>query len=235
MPPDDHPEGGRDRHVRDVTALNFQHPSSTVFVKFPPSTTVSPITPSSSPTGIDCHSLAASTNRLNNSVPVSNLSFKAHPVYAARPRPSPLLTPCSSSDSLSLASGPNTRHNTPAILQTIFPDGIQNVEAIHDISTQLPSGLKGAIVDRESGVRSLYILGLSSSVTMDRQVRDVVVRVLDLADEEIEADQVIFALEKDHEQCRELLQGLLYVGGAVVKNAQHQTVNNHFVLVGIEI
>ncbi|KNZ56607.1 hypothetical protein VP01_2366g3 [Puccinia sorghi] len=235
MPPDIHSEGGRDRHVRDVTALNFQHPSSTVFVKFPSSTTVSPITPSSSPTGIDCHSLAASPHKSNNSVPVSNLAFKAHPVYPARPRPSPLLTPCSSSDSLSLVSGPNTRHNTPAILRTIFPDGIQDVEATHDISTQLPSGLKGAIVDRQSGVRSLYILGFSSSVTMDRQVRDIVVRVLDFADEEIEADQVIFALEKDHEQCRELLQGLLYVGGAVVKNAHHETVNNHLVLVGIEI
>ncbi|KAI9610734.1 hypothetical protein KEM48_004763 [Puccinia striiformis f. sp. tritici PST-130] len=240
MPPDDYSDGGRDRHVRDVTAPNFQNPSAAVFVKFPTTTTVLPITPSSSPTGIDCHSLAAATtqnNRLNNSTPLAPLTFKAggHQVYSGRPNPSPLLTPCSSSDSLSLTSGLNTRLSTPAILTKIFPDGIHDVEAIHDISTQLPNGLKGAIVDRPSGVRSLYILGLNSSVTMDSQVRDVVVRVLDLADEEIEADQVIFALEKDNDQFRELLQGLLYVGGAVVKNAQHQTANNNLVLVGIEV
>ncbi|KAI9606081.1 hypothetical protein H4Q26_004455 [Puccinia striiformis f. sp. tritici PST-130] len=223
MPPDDYSDGGRDRHVRDVTAPNFQNPSAAVFVKFPTTTTVLPITPSSSPTGIDCHSLAAATtqnNRLNNSTPLAPLTFKAggHQVYSGRPNPSPLLTPCSSSDSLSLTSGLNTRLSTPAILTKIFPDGIHDVEAIHDISTQLPNGLKGL-----------------SLTVLPGQVRDVVVRVLDLADEAIEADQVIFALEKDNDQFRELLQGLLYVGGAVVKNAQHQTANNNLVLVGIEV
>ncbi|KAA1089475.1 hypothetical protein PGT21_019338 [Puccinia graminis f. sp. tritici] len=251
MPPDDYSEGGRDRHVRDVTAPNFPNPSSgPVFVKFPSSTTVSPITPSSSPTGIDCHSLAptppSTQNRLNNNnnnntnkMMMASLDFKTHrpSAHNPRPNPTPLLTPCSSSDSLSLSSNGfnNTRHSTPAILTKIFPNGIPDVEAVHDISTQLPNALKGAIVDRDSGIRSLYILGLTSSVTIDRQVRDIVVRVLDLADEEIEADQVFFALEKDHPMFRELLQGLLYVGGNVVKNAQHQPVNKHLVLVGIEI
>ncbi|WAQ90271.1 hypothetical protein PtA15_12A259 [Puccinia triticina] len=239
MPPDDYSKGGRDRHVRDVTAPNFSNPSSSpVFVKFPTATTVSPITPSSSPTGIDRHSLAVSAqnNRYTNPPALSSLDFKApHPVYSGRPNPTPLLTPCSSFDSLSLNSALSTRHSTPAILTTIFPEGIPDVQAIHDISTQLPNALKGAIVDRPSGVRSLYIQGLPSSVSFDHPVRDIVVRVLDLADEEVEADQVLFALEKDHESFRELLQGLLYVGGVVVKNTQHQPVNSRFILVGIEV
>ncbi|PLW17695.1 hypothetical protein PCANC_10867 [Puccinia coronata f. sp. avenae] len=248
MPPDGHSEGGRDRHVRDVTAPHFPLTSSAVFVKFPAPCAVSPITPSSSPSGHDGHphplsaAAAASQNRLvhpNQSAPLMAVynNKKHSAVYSSsgRPNPSPLLTPCSSSDSLSLASAPSSRHNTPAILATIFPHGMQDVEAIHDISTQLPNALKGAIVDRHSGVRSLYILGLTSAVSTDCPIRDIVVRVLDLADEEIEADQVIFALEKDHQQCRELLQGLLYVGGTVVKNAQHNSINNRLVLVGIEI
>lgn len=238
MPPDDPFEGGRDRHVRDVTAPNFQKSSSPVFVKFP--TPASPITPSCSPSSINRHSLGIESGL--NSIPhvgdVDPSKFnQAHSVYStSRSHPSPLLTPCSSSDSLSLSSTQSSiRHHTPPALTTIFPNGLQDVEAIHDISSKLPPALEGVIVDRPSGIRTVYILGLTSSVSLDHQVRDIVVRVLDLADEEIEADEVVFALEKQHDRLRELLQGLLYVGGAVVKNPQHETVNEDLVLVGIEI
>lgn len=233
MPPDDHSDGGRDRHVRDVTAADFHNHSSTVFVKFP--TTVAPITPSSSPDGVNCHPLT--TKNMFHSTPTTKIcteDMRAHLVYPSRPRISPLLTPCSSSDSLSLSSTQSIRHDTPAVLQTIFPNGILDVEVVHDISAQLPHGLKGVIVDRQSGIRSVYILGLGS-VTVDQPIRDIVIRVLDLADEEVEADQVIFALEKQHDRLRELLQGLLYVGGVVVKNDHHEAVNNGLVLVGIEV
>lgn len=65
-----------------------------------------------------------------------------------------------------------------------------------------------------------------------KEIRDVVVEVLDLADERVEADEVVFVLEKKQKGLKELLQGLLYVGGTVVRKGEE---SEQVVLVAIGI
>ncbi|MBW0516790.1 hypothetical protein O181_056505 [Austropuccinia psidii MF-1] len=222
MPPDDF-SVGRDQHVRDVTAPFFQATSGPLFVNFP--VTPSPISPASD-------SIIHDSKELNHDL----LAYKSQSIFPLHSiKPTSILTPRSSSDSLPLCQRIISYH-APSIFYHIFPFGSNNFHAIHDISSKLPNGLKGAVVDWHSGTRSIYVHGLSNCIDSNRHLRDIVVKVLDLADEDIEADQVIFVLEKHHDRLRELLQGLLYVGGNVIRQVDpDETVNDDLVLVGIEI
>lgn len=207
LPPDSQlPSEGRDRHVRDVTAQRFA--SSVQVVSLPPSP---PTTPSSSPvSGSPIKSaLKSSTNHRH---------------------PAPPLTPRSSTDSLPLAETVASRHN-PTFLDAVFPKGIDGTQRTCHTVGVLPHNLQGVVVDGvHNGLRSLYVKGVQH--VSAAELRDVVVDVLDQADERIDADEVIFVLEKKKRGLRELLQGLLYVGGTVVRD---QSASKDVVLVGIEI
>jgi hypothetical protein len=114
-------------------------------------------------------------------------------------------------------------------LDAVFPKGLVDAPAIHTVG-DLPLHHKGAHVDRDNGVRQLYVKDLQA-VTV-KEIRDVVVEVLDLADERVEADEVVFVLEKKQKGLKELLQGLLYVGGTVVRKGEE---SEQVVLVAIGI
>ncbi|CAH7689345.1 expressed protein [Phakopsora pachyrhizi] len=229
--PDDFP-GGRDRHVRDVNAPFFQNASSTVFVNFPSPS--SPLTPDSTPP--TSHSLVKSVAELSSlsGNPENIWAFASPPTYPSEPSFKLLLTPRSSSDSLRFSTQLKL-NDTSSALASVFPAGLKDVEETHKVPTaQLPMGLKGVIADRSSGIRSAYIFGLTQGLTSTEHVKDLVVRVLDFADEEAEADDVVFVLEKKQAGLRELLQGLLYAGGTVIKD-QDEVISDKLVLVGIEI
>lgn len=145
----------------------------------------------------------------------------------------PMLTPCSSSDSLPLQSIIATRPGSK-LLDPVFPAGLKDLEALYDVTATLPAGLQGALVDVEDGSRSIYILGLTAPSISKESVKVLVVEVLDLADEKLEGDDVIFVLDKNQPSMRELLQGLLYVGGNVIRDDDN-SVADSFVLVGIAL
>lgn len=229
MPPGELP-GGRERHVRDVNAIIFQDISSPVFVNFP---TTSPITPDLTPPTSHTHIVKSAMKLPSTHRTADDLWAFKNPSDSRCHLNGPNLTPRTSSDSLSF-HGQITRHHSPTLIDSIFPSGLRGVERVHNISSKLPQGFQGAVVDRISGTRSVYVIGLTSASSTTTQIRDIVVRVLDSADEELEADEVVFVLEKHHGRLRELLQGLLYVGGSVIKN-QGVDINDGLVLVGIQI
>lgn len=227
MPPD--LSVGRERHVRDVTAKFSQnvYPSP---LSFNFNNSSAPLTPESTPPA--SQSLASKSGctslETNTEVPWSSKP----PFYRTKPNLPPL-TPRSSSDSLSLNQRID-RHRSPALIESIFDSSNGNIEKVDIISSELPCGLQGLVVTHIVGPRSVYILGLTSALSSKKHIRDLVVDVLDMASEDLEADEVIFVLEKQHERLRELLQGLIYVGGTVIKKHDN-LVKESVVLVGIEI
>lgn len=192
--------------MRDVTAQRFN--GSVESVNLPPSP---PITPSSSPA---------------SGSPIKSALKSSNPVV----RPAPPLTPRSSTDSLPLSETVASRHN-PTFLDAVFPKGVDGTQqTVHTVGA-LPHNLQGVVVDGvHNGLRSLYVKGVQR-VSAD-SLRDVVVDVLDQADERIDADEVVFVLDKKRRGLRELLQGLLYVGGSVVRDPH---ASKDVVLVGIEM
>ncbi|EGG07497.1 uncharacterized protein MELLADRAFT_71684 [Melampsora larici-populina 98AG31] len=229
MPPD---LGGRDRHVRDVTAPFFQNPSRTLFVNFPVS---SPITPDSTPP--NSHSLLQmKSNSTSPSVEDIGLNmFNSQSVHSihANITSTPMLSPSPSSDSFSFDSMVSSCPDSKS-LDHVFPYGLKEVEGIHNITATLPGGLQGVLVDKNSGTRSIYIFGLNAPSMSKQCVKALLVEILDLADEKLEADEVIVVLDKHQSGMRELLQGLLYVGGNVIRN-QEDPVADSVVLIGIEL
>lgn len=179
-----------------------------------------PLTPSSSPN-------AASP--IKSALKVSTST--SGPAAAARSLPAPPLTPRSSTDSLPLAERSATRH-APTFLDAVYPNGPVSSSSVgvHVVGA-LPRSLDGVVVDHDTGLRTLYVKGIQRLDADD--LRDAVVELLDEADERLDADAVVFVLNKKKPNgLRELLQGLLYVGGDVVRD---QEASKDAVLVSIEL
>lgn len=225
MPPDGF-SGGRDRHVRGVTAPFFQNSSSTVFVNFPSSIS-SPITPDSTPPTSHYIKSSGTNSSLSSGQEVNPDLFKNHKSVCSIPT----LTPCASSESLLF----DLNHSNSNILTPVFPEGLKDVEGIHDVSATLPAGLQGVLIDKNSGTRTVYILGLDAPSVSQECLKTLLVELLDLADEKLEADEIVFVLEKHRFGLRELLQGLLYVGGQVIRHREDVVAEDSFVLIGVEL
>lgn len=126
-------------------------------------------------------------------------------------------------------------HSNSNILTPVFPEGLKDVEGIHDVSATLPAGLQGVLIDKNSGTRTVYILGLDAPSVSQECLKTLLVELLDLADEKLEADEIVFVLEKHRFGLRELLQGLLYVGGQVIRHREDVVAEDSFVLIGVEL
>jgi len=223
MPPDDF-TGGRDRHVRGVTAPIFQNPSSAVFVNLP-STISSLITPDSTPPS--SHFIQSSDIADPSASPT--IQEAAIDLFKANPNTCSLypLTPCASTDNLLF----QPTKSTSTLLQAVFPEGLKDVEGQYEVSATLPGDLKGVLVDQKQDTRSLYVLGLGIPAISNQCMTEL----LDLAYEKLEADEVVFVLRKDQLGVRELVQGLMYVGGHVIRAPRDVGAEDRFVMVGIEL
>lgn len=79
--------------------------------------------------------------------------------------------------------------------------------------------------------RTLYIHGKGAE---HMELREIIVALLDLADEHLECSAFVIALEKASPALGGLLHSLMYVGGTVVTKPPFM-VDPAYVLVGIEI
>jgi hypothetical protein len=98
-------------------------------------------------------------------------------------------------------------------------------------SPNLGTEFGGVILNLPGKAKTLYIDGKN---TQDVNLRESIVALLDLADEQLNCAALVIVLEKSAEGLGGLLHSLMYVGGSVVTKPPFQ-VDPAYVLVGLEI
>jgi hypothetical protein len=98
-------------------------------------------------------------------------------------------------------------------------------------SESIGATFDGVVLELPGKPRTLYVDGKSA---VHVNLRESIVALLDLADEQLECTALVLALEKASPALGELLHSLMYVGGTVV-TAPAYPVNPAFVLVGMEL
>lgn len=150
----------------------------------------------------------------------------------------PPLTPdsgseCSSSSSNSIASV--NGQDALDFLMTIFPnDGLQALPYAKRVSISAPNlgaDFDGIVLELPGKPKTLYVDGKGAAAV---NLRESIVALLDLADESLECNALVIALERSSPELSNLLHSLMYVGGTVI-TAPVFKVASAFVLVGLEI
>jgi len=118
----------------------------------------------------------------------------------------------------------------------VFPQSHKVADRIVPVQTSHPVWDLALFDDsvQDGGLRTLYAKGTSEKMNL----RENVVQLLDLADEEFGCDQVVVVLEKDEPAFAALLHSLMYVGGVVIPPQTDSPLNkpsSSYVLVGIDI
>lgn len=162
-------------------------------------------------------------------------------------------TSCSDSEASSLSSSPRSYpppsppvHTHASVqeffakdadfLARVFPDSSKVADRIVPLQTAHRVWDLALFDDgvQADGQRTLYAKGNSEQVNL----RENVVQLLDMADEEFGCDQVVVVLEKDDVNFAEVLHALLYVGGIVIPPQSKSPLGQHssdYVLIGIDI
>jgi len=210
------------------SSLSSSHPSSygSSLIQYPPT----PPPEQGSP-GFPPH--------LNLSPPPPSVSPKE--IVHKQPNDSGLVTPpLSLEDSetpeggVSAISAKQTKA-TLDFLTTLFPrnalSAMPHAQGVSVSSHNLDTVFDGVILDLPGKPKTLYIDGKNAQHI---NLRESIVALLDLADEQLDCAALVIALEKSTVGLGGLLHSLMYVGGSVVSNPPFQ-VDPAYVLVGLEI
>ncbi|KIJ49528.1 hypothetical protein M422DRAFT_161074 [Sphaerobolus stellatus SS14] len=121
------------------------------------------------------------------------------------------------------------------ILTTLFPHSgltaLPYAKSVKITSPALDAVWDGVILDMPGDIRTLYVHGKGAE---HMELREIIVALLDLADEQLGCSAFVIALEKSSSALGALLHSLMYVGGTVVTKPPFK-VDPAYVLVGIEI
>ncbi|KAF5320712.1 hypothetical protein D9619_001823 [Psilocybe cf. subviscida] len=191
-----------------------------------------------------------------NSPPVKEKSSASHPFFrhptscsTTLPRsiPSrnssivstPPLTPDTFSDysdgSGSSFIAPTRQKDALDFLMTVFPhQGLSALPYAKTVSISAPNmgtDFEGIVLEIPGAVKTLYVDGKSAESV---GLRESIVALLDLADENLGCNALVIVLERSSPNLGNILHSLMYVGGTVVTNPPFQ-VDPAFVLVGLEI
>jgi len=226
MPPDQpRTLGGASLCVRDTARVaispvhvsaakpSFSYfPDSSTHNIFPPSP---PITPSSSPAG-------------DAVLPSLILPFTTRPI----------LTPRSSTDSLSSVCSDDVDTPPASFLASVFPKAVDSVARNATlVPSTRPRGWALAVYDcHQMGTRTLY--AKPEKVADDADLRDNIVQLLEKADEEeLDCDALVVILNKNHKNLANVIHSLLYVGGSIVLRPALPELEHakDYVLVGIDV
>jgi len=124
---------------------------------------------------------------------------------------------------------------TLEFLSVLFPrnalSAMPYAQGVSVSSPNLGTVFDGVILDLPEKTKTLYIDGKNAQQV---NLRESIVALLDLADEQLDCAALVIALEKSTEGLGGLLHSLMYVGGSVVTKPPFQ-VNSAYVLVGLEI
>jgi hypothetical protein len=118
---------------------------------------------------------------------------------------------------------------------TLFPShGLTALPHSNNVTLSAPNlgvQLNGVVLHVPGTPKTLYVDGKSAHSV---NLRDSIVALLDLADENLGCDSLVIALERSSPHLRTVLHSLMYVGGTVVTRPLYP-VDPAYVLVGLEI
>ncbi|KAF9531589.1 ornithine decarboxylase antizyme-domain-containing protein [Crepidotus variabilis] len=205
---------------------------------FPYKYTDSPLsTPSSSPssTRSDCSdsSLSSINHPLQAAASIRSISIRANSDST------PPLTPdnssiLSQSDDGSLSDSVGEK-DALDFLMTVFPhNGLSVLPHAKSVSISAPNmgvDFNGIVLHAPGKPKTLYVDGKSAQFV---NLRESIVALLDLADEQLECTSLIIVLERSAPNLGSVLHSLMYIGGTVVTMPLYK-VDPGFVLVGLEI
>lgn len=135
------------------------------------------------------------------------------------------------------ASGIITRHSKDALdlLLNIFPhNGVSLLPFAKSIVVSAPNmgaSFDGVVLELPGKSKTLYIDVKNAPAV---SLRESVVALLDLADEQLQCSALVIVLDRSSSGISELLHSLMYVGGSVVTKPPFQ-VNPAYVLMGLEV
>jgi len=118
---------------------------------------------------------------------------------------------------------------------TLFPrHGLAALPHSKNMTISTPNTeveLNGFVLHVPGTPKTLYVDGKSAHSV---NLRDSIVALLDLADEELGCNSLIIVLERSSPHLRTVLHSLMYVGGTVITKPLYP-VNPAYVLVGLEM
>jgi len=168
----------------------------------------------------------------------SSLSSSPRPIPGRRGSNYELGTPpLTPDDEPETISGNEHQENQDALdfLMTVFPhDGLAALPHASSVSISAPNmgaSFDGIVLDLPGKPKTLYVDGKSSQTV---SLRESIVALLDLADENLQCSALVIVLERSSPCLGDLLHALMYVGGAVMTKPPFK-VDPAFVLVGLEI
>ncbi|KAI0829611.1 ornithine decarboxylase antizyme-domain-containing protein [Trametes gibbosa] len=122
-----------------------------------------------------------------------------------------------------------------AFLSALFPrNALSAVPYAKSVSISTPgvsTTFEGVVLSLPGTAKTFYVDG---KCAVDVNLRESIVALLDLADEQLECNALIIALERSSPALGNLLHSLMYVGGTVVTKPVFP-VDPAYVLVGLEI
>ncbi|KAK0461378.1 ornithine decarboxylase antizyme-domain-containing protein [Desarmillaria tabescens] len=120
-------------------------------------------------------------------------------------------------------------------VMTIFPrqglKALPYAKRVTITASSLGSNFSGMVLELPGKPKTLYVDGKSAQSV---SLRESVVALLDLADEQLACSALVIVLERSSPTLGQLLHSLMYVGGSVVTKPPFE-VDPAFVLVGLDI
>lgn len=167
-----------------------------------------------------------------SAVPPRDIPIRANSPYDIA---TPPLTPDDDEDCY--ATGIITKHSKDALdlLLAIFPrDGLSLLPYAKSVVVAAPNmgaSFDGVVLELPGKTKTLYVDGKNAQAV---SLRESIVALLDLADEQLQCSALVIAFNKVSHGLSELLHSLMYVGGSVVTKPPFQ-VDPAYILVGVEI
>jgi len=127
--------------------------------------------------------------------------------------------------------------DSPALdfLSALFPrNALGALPHAKSVAISTPStgaAFEGVVLELPAKPKTLYVDG---KLAADVNLRESIVALLDLADEQLQCSALVIALERSSPALGELLHSLMYVGGTVVTKPPF-TADPAYILVGMEI
>jgi len=148
----------------------------------------------------------------------------------------PPLTPDDGSDCSASGSDIDVDHKDALdFVMTIFPrqglKALPYAKRVTITASSLGSNFSGMVLELPGKPKTLYVDAKSAQSV---SLRESVVALLDLADEQLACTALVIVLERSSPTLGQLLHSLMYVGGSVVTKPPFE-VDPAFVLVGLEI
>lgn len=120
-------------------------------------------------------------------------------------------------------------------LSALFPrnalGALPHAKSVSIAAPELGASFDGVVLELPGKPKTFYVDGKSAAHV---NLRESIVALLDLADEQLECSALVLALEKSSPLLADLLHNLMYVGGTVVTTPPFP-IDPAYVLVGMEI